>query len=1083
MKAFLFLNILIATLIILRGLFKNKISRKMQYSLWAVIPMFLLLISIISIPVNKTVPNKAVQKIYRFPGNSAQVSYEPDTQTASPILARSESNQNVSHSNNEVVSSASPVNHVKNTNQITHKKVDIKRVLVTIYIIGALVVATAVIRSNAMLIKRIKNSREYYDKSSYGNLNVYKLSKINSPFLLLNSIYIPNGMDKDMESYKYSECHEYCHFKQGDYFWNFLECIFIIVLWFDPLIWIAYFMVKKDSEYSVDESVISMLGEEQRANYSQTLLNTASKRTYNIGILAALMSNSNYTFLKNRIVKIMNGYKKSTAAILATLFLITSLVSCSLFKTKDTREVVRVAEDTPWYNCEETILGNEYADINFSVGSVSCANIAKIDSGYVYAISGSIDDGTDYGQHLFDICLYSESGDLISKFDLQSYLDENLENYVAYLFHDDIFAIGNEIKIKLYSYEENSYKLYSVDFENNTLKDCQELDSFDGWNWDWSQYVTNIGDKTIYTGFAYDMSNDIKFLTAEPDGSYTLCSMKECLGNDSPRQTILRPVPINNHELLLVDTLNNNLYIFDVDAQTIRTVNNELSWLAPYITANTSYSYTDDGKVLLLTRNEICEVNFDNSSVDVTVLLENIDANRNDIASRTSPISIIHADSENITFVQNSNYPSPILGIYNATLADENPNVGKQIITTDGDSDLVYEAAYKFNNTDEDYFIRIIPYAYSYWYGLSDVPESEYDEALREARQQAGFQMQVDLVAGECPDIVFYVNDYPQVNNGNCMMDLTSFYDSSDLSGVLFDSIISASRTNDGLYAVPLSFTLHGLLVDRNRYENPGRTMSLDGYTEFMSSYLNGHNPIGSNQMNFFMEMINNHYDLFTADGCPNFDCDEFREIATYTYENIVNTRSYDSSYYFSCNTTFGAPHDWIDDSRCSFIDINNADILGLPSIDGRQLAATSRTFVSITNGTNAPEGAWRFICMLYDADVQSAALNQGLNWGIESPVNRIAFEQINSQNLDLINDYMEYSASVYNDPYNVITMDDISTFESFVDSIDHMIVSNGDVEVILYEEMQAYFAGDKTLDEVIEIINSRVSLIYEEYN
>ncbi len=1085
MKAFLFLNILIATLIILRGLFKNKISRKMQYSLWAVIPMFLLLISIISIPVNKTVPNKAVQKIYRFPETTVSAPYEPVAQGTVPMHASSEVSQNVSHSNNEAVSSDSSVSHVKNTNQTTQKKVDIKLVLVTIYIVGALVVAAAVIRSNAMLIKRIKNSREYYDKSSYGNLNVYKLGKINSPFLLLNSIYIPNGMDKNMESYKYSECHEYCHFKQGDYFWNFLECIFIVVLWFDPLVWIAYFMVKKDSEYSVDESVISMLGEEQRANYSQTLLNTASKRTYNIGTLAVLLSNSNYSFLKNRIVKIMNGYKKSTAAILATLFLLTSIVSCSLFKTKDTREVVRVAEDTPWYNCEEIRIGTEYSNIDFSIGSMVSYNIGQTDEGFVYAISGDVEDGTEYGHHMFDICVYSKEGELLHKFELQSYLEENLEEYYTNLFEGGVYLSGNEVKVKLHNLVED-YRIYTVDFENNSLVNFQELPRLDGWEWQWGKYTISINDKTIHTGFAYDMSGDIKFVIEDSEHNMTVCSMKESLGDDclSNNSLIYPPIPMNDHEMLIVDTHDNNIFILDINSQEIREANDELAWFLPYVDEKMSRSFTHDKELTMISSYEVIKVDFDNSTVDVIALLENIDVNRNEV-SWSSGIEILQADSDCMVFAQKSSFSDGVLCVYTATIAESNPNTGKQIITTDGYSNLAYEAVYKFNRTNEDYFVRIVPYSYEYGNGLEYTTEDEWKEALREDRQQVGFQMQVDLVAGECPDVVFYVGNFPQVNNRNCMMDLSSFYNASNLSNQLFDNIISAATEDNGLYAMPLSFSLNGILVDRTHYENPGRVMSLDDYTDFMSYYFNGHNPIGSTQMDFFMAIVNNHYDLFTTDGCPNFDCNEFRKIATYTFENIVNTRLYDSGYYPGCNTLFSTPTDWIDDSRDAYIDINNSDILGLPSVDGRGLAASSYDYVSITNGTNAPEGAWEFICMLYDAEVQIKSFSHpGEIWyGIQSPINKDAFEQINIESLDYVNKAMEYESSIFNDPYTRATEDNINAYVDMASSIDHLIISNGDVEVILYEEMQAYFAGDKTLDEVIDIINSRISLIYEEYN
>ena len=63
--------------------------------------------------------------------------------------------------------------------------------------------------------------------------------------------------------------------------------------------------------------------------------------------------------------------------------------------------------------------------------------------------------------------------------------------------------------------------------------------------------------------------------------------------------------------------------------------------------------------------------------------------------------------------------------------------------------------------------------------------------------------------------------------------------------------------------------------------------------------------------------------------------------------------------------------------------------------------------------------------------------------------------------------------------------IDSIANY-SIIDSGDDMIIdrknmTDASIMIIMREEVQAYFAGDKTLDEVIEIINNRARTYYGE--
>lgn len=61
------------------------------------------------------------------------------------------------------------------------------------------------------------------------------------------------------------------------------------------------------------------------------------------------------------------------------------------------------------------------------------------------------------------------------------------------------------------------------------------------------------------------------------------------------------------------------------------------------------------------------------------------------------------------------------------------------------------------------------------------------------------------------------------------------------------------------------------------------------------------------------------------------------------------------------------------------------------------------------------------------------------------------------------------------------LSEDQIPSIMDNLNAIDRVDCFDTDIMEIFYEEMPAYFESQKTLDEVIEIINNRTSLILNE--
>ena len=150
---------------------------------------------------------------------------------------------------------------------------------------------------------------------------VYQASGIDTPFLLglfRPRIYIPWGMEgKDL---RYALAHEACHFRRGDPWWRFLAWLLLCVHWFNPLCWLAWFLMGRDMELSCDESVLERTGDVRR-EYSESLLHIASKQALSSPPPLAFAETGVNSRVRNVLRwKKAKGWITATAVILCVLF-------------------------------------------------------------------------------------------------------------------------------------------------------------------------------------------------------------------------------------------------------------------------------------------------------------------------------------------------------------------------------------------------------------------------------------------------------------------------------------------------------------------------------------------------------------------------------------------------------------------------------------------------------------------------------------------------------------------------------------------------------------------------------------------
>ena len=108
---------------------------------------------------------------------------------------------------------------------------------------------------------------------------VYLSDSIATPFVMgviAPKIYLPSDTPKAER--RFILAHERHHLHRGDPLWKLLGYLALCVHWFNPLVWLAFFLGGKDMEMSCDEAVLNCLGEDIRADYSQALLRLATHK-------------------------------------------------------------------------------------------------------------------------------------------------------------------------------------------------------------------------------------------------------------------------------------------------------------------------------------------------------------------------------------------------------------------------------------------------------------------------------------------------------------------------------------------------------------------------------------------------------------------------------------------------------------------------------------------------------------------------------------------------------------------------------------------------------------------------------------
>ncbi len=159
---------------------------------------------------------------------------------------------------------------------------------------------------------------------------VFESDRISTAFvlgLLRPRVYIPAGLPP--EQLDFILRHERTHIRRRDHLIKPLAFLALVLHWFNPVVWISYFLMAKDMEMSCDESVLRHSGGDIRGEYSGALLGLSVRRA---GLLSPLAFGEDN--IRARVKNVLR-YRKPAAwsAVLAAVLVIAVIAGCAANRT------------------------------------------------------------------------------------------------------------------------------------------------------------------------------------------------------------------------------------------------------------------------------------------------------------------------------------------------------------------------------------------------------------------------------------------------------------------------------------------------------------------------------------------------------------------------------------------------------------------------------------------------------------------------------------------------------------------------------------------------------------------------------
>lgn len=317
-------SVLILALLLLRLLFRKTISRQVQYALWGLVALRLLVP--VSLPaMEHNVLTAAEPVTARITAPALYVTpYRETIVSAPPGVFQTPAPYQSFRVDTATEDSTVTFTDGKNvTHSIEYKsQIPLTPVLKAVWHTGMYVMAAWFLLANLRFMLRLRRSRRPYPVENCP-YPVYLTAELPSPCLFglfHPTVYLTPAAVESPETLRHVLIHETTHARHLDPLWSLLRCVCLAVYWFDPLVWVAAIVSRRDCELACDEGALRQLGESERIPYGQTLLRLipVAGRPES-PMLSATTMTAGKRELKDRVTRIAENRRTVGVALLAVV--------------------------------------------------------------------------------------------------------------------------------------------------------------------------------------------------------------------------------------------------------------------------------------------------------------------------------------------------------------------------------------------------------------------------------------------------------------------------------------------------------------------------------------------------------------------------------------------------------------------------------------------------------------------------------------------------------------------------------------------------------------------------------------------
>lgn len=356
-------SVLILVVIALRYVLRGKLSLRMQYALWLLVLVRLL------VPVSFGASDLSVMNA--VPERAPTVQQGTDRQDIVGERNDAPANAGIVGVPAQSMSEAAPPNLVQNVTTATVtaptvEKTDWARIAKTVWLAGAAALGLVFLAVNLRFGKKLRRSRERVEETD-ACLPVYESGETDTPCLFgvaKPSIYVTPDTRTEAETLRYALAHEQTHYRHGDNLWAVLRGVCLALHWYNPLVWWAAELSRRDAELACDEATIRRIGESERAAYGRTLIRMTCEKRPALLVTATMMTDSGKG-LKERISLLVKKPKTAAYTAVAVLLIAGLSVACTFTDGKDNAEL---AEPFGKHYVEEATVACAPGYTNASIG-------------------------------------------------------------------------------------------------------------------------------------------------------------------------------------------------------------------------------------------------------------------------------------------------------------------------------------------------------------------------------------------------------------------------------------------------------------------------------------------------------------------------------------------------------------------------------------------------------------------------------------------------------------------------------------------------------------------------------------------